>query len=367
MQDNIISTVKHTNTGEFLYDNCNDIAKSVIEEHYILQPELSNYGEKGKKHSLQDCRYHIFYLGESICLESEAIFLDYMRWTRVLFNNLSIPEKYLISNLQVMKEVLLKYVSQNILPEENYNVINNYIDLVLEDFDNEIKPNSSYINQNYEHGKLAAEYLNYLLDGKRNDASKLIFHALDDGVSMEEIYLNIFQPAQYEVGRLWQTNKISVAKEHYITASTQQIMSQLYPRIICSGKNNKTAVATCIGSELHELGVRMVADFFEMGGWDSYYLGANTPSESIIQAIKETKASIVIISTTLSVHIHKVKELIQKLRSSDDMKEVKIMVGGHPFSVDSDLWKKIGADFTASDASEALKLANGSLNNYKIG
>jgi methanogenic corrinoid protein MtbC1 len=27
--------------------------------------------------------------------------------------------------------------------------------------------------------------------------------------------------------------------------------------------------------------MRMVADFMEMEGWDTYYLGANTPTESV--------------------------------------------------------------------------------------
>ena len=41
-------------------------------------------------------------------------------------------------------------------------------------------------------------------------------------------------------------------------------------------------VATCIGGELHEIGIRMVADFFEMEGWDTYYLGANTPADAVV-------------------------------------------------------------------------------------
>ena len=87
---------------------------------------------------------------------------------------------------------------------------------------------------------------------------------VEQGTPARDIYLQVFQPAQREVGRLGQTNRISVALEHYVTAATQPIMSQLYPRIFSPEKTGRRLIATCVGGELHEIGVRMVADFFEM-------------------------------------------------------------------------------------------------------
>lgn len=73
------------------------------------------------------------------------------------------------------------------------------------------------------------------------------------GTPVKEIHLHVFQPAQYEVGRLWQMNRITVAQEHYCTAATQLIMSQLYPHIFASVKNGCTLGATCVGGDLHEV------------------------------------------------------------------------------------------------------------------
>ena len=132
------------------------------------------------------------------------------------------------------------------------------------------------------------------MDGDRHSAGKLIIEAVDNGISVKDIYLHVFQSSLYEVGRLWQENKITVAQEHYITAATQLIMSQLYPYISNNEKTGKVLVATSVSRELHEVGVRMVADFFEMDGWKTYYLGANTPTESVIQTIKSKKANLII-------------------------------------------------------------------------
>ena len=36
-----------------------------------------------------------------------------------------------------------------------------------------------------------------------------------NGISVKDIYLHVFQSSLYEIGRLWQENKITVAQEHY--------------------------------------------------------------------------------------------------------------------------------------------------------
>ena len=120
--------------------------------------------------------------------------------------------------------------------------------------------------------------------------------AIEKDTPIKSIYLNVFQQSQYEIGRLWLENKISVAKEHFCSAATQQIMSQIYPLIFAQQRIGQSFVAANVGGELHEIGIRMVADFFEMDGWDTYYLGANAPASSIIAAIKENNATMVAVN-----------------------------------------------------------------------
>ena len=48
---------------------------------------------------------------------------------------------------------------------------------------------------------------------QRHKATRQILQAMQDGLSIESIYLEVFQPVQYEVGRLWQMNQLTVAQE----------------------------------------------------------------------------------------------------------------------------------------------------------
>ena len=203
----------------------------------------------------------------------------------------------------------------------------------------------------------AKQYLSFLLQGKRQNASQLIMEAIAQGVTIKEIYMDVFQPSQLEVGRLWQTNQISVAQEHYCTVSTQMIMSQLFPHILTSEKNGNNLLAICVGGELHEIGMRIVADFFEMEGWDTYYIGANTPTNTIIDTLNVQHFDIIAISATITYNILYVKELIQSIRGAHADKEIKILVGGRPFNIAPRLWKKVGADGCAKDAPGAIQKA----------
>jgi methylmalonyl-CoA mutase cobalamin-binding domain/chain len=135
-------------------------------------------------------------------------------------------------------------------------------------------------------------------------------------------------------------------------------MSQLYPHIFNTHKVGRRLVATCASEELHEIGMRMVADFFEMEGWDTYYVGANTPASSILQTLRERQADVLGISSTMHYHVTAVKALIDQVRASGLGQRVKILVGGYPFNRHTDLWRKVGADGCGQDAQEAVRLAN---------
>jgi methanogenic corrinoid protein MtbC1 len=204
----------------------------------------------------------------------------------------------------------------------------------------------------------AVEYINYVLNGQRQKASQLIMQTVENGMSVKDIYLSIFQPVQWEIGRLWQTNQVSVAQEHYCTAATQLIMSQLYPYIFNSEKIGRTFIATCVSGELHEIGVRMVADFFEMEGWDTYYVGANTPVESIIQSVEVYQADVLGISTTMLFHVKQVKNIIEQIKQIPSCSDVKILVGGYPFNVTENLWRKVSADGYGGNAMQAIQEAS---------
>jgi methanogenic corrinoid protein MtbC1 len=215
----------------------------------------------------------------------------------------------------------------------------------------------SLIEAHSEHPELAREYLGRLLDQDRKAASRLVLDAVDDGLDLPAVYLHVFQPSLWEVGRLWSVNELSIAEEHYATAATQLVMSQLYPRLFEGARRDRAMVATSVGGNLHEIGVRMVSDFFEMEGWDTLYLGANTPPDEVAESARSHEADLVALSVTLDRHLPALRDALDALQPLRQ-EGLKVLVGGAPFREDPDLWVEVGADGSGSDAREAIGVAN---------
>ncbi|MDD4138379.1 MAG: cobalamin B12-binding domain-containing protein, partial [Methanoregula sp.] len=123
-------------------------------------------------------------------------------------------------------------------------------------------------------------------------------------------------------------------------------------------RKGRSLVATCVSDELHDVGIRMVADFFEMDGWDTQYLGANVPAASIVAMIRDRHADAIAISSTMPYHIPRVYELIRAIRADPTTAGTRIVIGGYPFNLMPDLWKRIGADAGAISADEAVEKVN---------
>jgi len=330
------------------------LAQAIVARHYELHPELTErYGVHGQNKCLADVTYHLTYLAQALATAQPPLFADYIAWAKVMLAGRNIPAQDLAQNLACMRDVCLVQ-----LPEDVRVPVQAYIEAGLMELPQFPAALQSFLRDDHPLAPLARQYLDALLRGERRVASRLILNAVTTGVSIKDIYLYIFQPSQYEIGRLWQMNRISVAQEHYCTAATQLVMSQLYPYISATERNGHVFVASCVNSELHELGIRIVSDFFEMEGWSTFYLGANTPTESLIQTLAERKAEILGISATMTFHVQAVAELIRATRATEIGKRVKILVGGYPFNVAPTLWQEVGADVYARDAREAVKLAN---------
>lgn len=340
--------------GAWLQEHSPRVASLVTARQFEDSELERRYGAHGRERCTQDNVFHLDSLRVAVTRGSPALFLDYVAWVRVLLAGLKIPEADLAKNLEHLQEVLAAEA-----PPAFHSALLPLLTRAREALPGLPTSVPGFIQPGEPHAGLARRYLDLLLGGDRQGAARAIAEASAAGVPVRELYLYVFQRALREVGRLWQTNAITVAHEHYCTAATQLVMSQLYPRIFSTERRGRTLVATCIEGDLHEVGLRMVADFFELDGWDTHYLGANVPSASVVSTIAERKPDVVAVSATLTRHVPQVAELVSRLRGATA--GVHVLVGGYPFNVDPQLWKAVGADAHALDADQAVGAANGLL------
>lgn len=172
-------------------------------------------------------------------------------------------------------------------------------------------------------------YFNALIRGNKGECVSIVEELINKGVPVEKIYTQLFQHALYQVGEYWEMNRISVATEHMATAITENLMIRMQPQFFASERTGKKAVISCVANEYHQVGAKMVADIFEMNGWDGYFIGANTPVGELIRFLEKHNPDLLGLSLSIYFNLPELKATIAQIRQR--FPETPILVGGQAF------------------------------------
>jgi methylmalonyl-CoA mutase cobalamin-binding domain/chain len=186
------------------------------------------------------------------------------------------------------------------------------------------------------------EYFDALRRGDARGALGVVDDLIDVGVSFDELCEDVFRPALYEIGALWERDEIGVADEHLASAIAETVLAcvgsfssaplDATPRVlVCSTQD-----------EAHALGARMVGETFAAADWAVHYLGASTPVDAVARAVVERGVDVLALSTTMSHNLPIVAETIEAVRAVAP--HVRIVVGGQAYAQDPRRAEQVGAD-----------------------
>jgi methanogenic corrinoid protein MtbC1 len=168
-----------------------------------------------------------------------------------------------------------------------------------------------------------------LLKGDRRKASKIAKKYGSSHKQIKFLYENIIKPSLYKVGELWEYNIITVAAEHLATSISESVMNELYENIIAENRTERRVVLGCIENEYHQVGIKMIADVFEMHGWDTFFLGSNIPLKEFIDFTLDNEPHLIALSLSIYSHINNLEAMITKIRET--LPGITIIVGGQAF------------------------------------
>lgn len=210
----------------------------------------------------------------------------------------------------------------------------------------------------------ARTLLDELLAGRRRGAEEVVRAALDEGLSLAALHLEVIGPVQEELGRLWQTGEIDVAQEHHASAVNQDLLALARARLVVgagagagarAGEDGRRVVVAAVCGSLHEIGARMVADQFELAGWETLFLGADVPAPDLTRAVGAFGADLLALSAVRTEDVRAVARTIEEVRAAQA--DLPVLVGGPPFRAIPDLWRDVGASGSAPDAVGAVERA----------
>lgn len=338
------------------------LSKKVYDKHFETDPKLADeYDNRQKRMMYNDILYNLGYLNAAVRLGDERLFTDYSVWLYRLLCHLikNLSRERIRDQMTLHFKVMKAAVLEDPFFYEREKAAE-LIDLAAKAVERDyIEYAETGDFSPTEHFDIKKQYLETLLNNETQKAMDFINNKLKDGLKLEEIY-KILQEAMYDVGDLWHKNKISVDKEHYITSATQTAMSQFYPLIYSNREKNGRLLLSCaVGSELHEMGIRMISDLFEYNGWDTIYLGAAVPQKNILISIEENKPDLVALSVTMPPHLLLCREIVESIRQL--YPKMLIAVGGRAFTTTGKIWEKWDVDVYAEDAQKLIEWAEKTL------
>ena len=169
-------------------------------------------------------------------------------------------------------------------------------------------------------------FLDAILTGNRTNASGIISDLLLKETKVHDIYENVIKEALYSVGEMWESRKISVATEHLASAIVETVLNDFYSIIVSGNQQTKSVVASSVENEVHQIGIKMVADIFEMHGWNVHFLGANTPNSDLVEFIERTNTKNVALSISISNHYESLKNVVSLIK--ERAPDTRIFIGG---------------------------------------
>lgn len=332
------------------------VEASFARESREKEEYFQSISERARKIIYRDTRYNIDYLYTAYVLGEEKVMNTYAVWLYELMVGIhkkrftrEQTREYVIFHLEAIKKTIPDVVSA-----EKHQKLQQLIEEAQQCIRDYVPADEKKKESHYE--KEIEEYMGYLFKKDTRGAVGLIRKLSDQGMELDDIYVEILSESMKRVGELWHTAEITVDTEHYCTSVTQMAMAQMYDKLFDGERKNRTILSVCPGMELHEMGARIVADLFENHGWDSIFLGAAVPVDYIMDSVRENQPDLVTLSVSMPQHLMDCETAVRTIKK--EFPDIKIAVGGKAFESTEDIWKKWPVDIYSKDARELLARAN---------
>lgn len=299
-----------------------------------------------------DIEARILVLAEALATDRAALFHDQLEWNRSAFAARGVGDERLALSLDCLREVLLRE-----LPPATHDALRAILDPGARRFEQPPRVIESVIEGDAPAAAELRLIALAILEGRRDDALRLLLEPLERGRPPIEVEDQIIAPLQAEIGRMWQRGELHVHEEHLGSQIIADALVLLRSRIARRAANGHSVLIASVAGNLHDIGARIVADHFELDGWHTLRLGANVPGEDLGRAVADFGVDLVALSVTMTNQVRNTAAVIEALRAFCESSMPPVLVGGPPFSSVPDLWQVVGADGWADSAAGAVREA----------
>lgn len=198
---------------------------------------------------------------------------------------------------------------------------------------------------------------------------------LAQGVSVEDVYLDLLAPAARHLGDLWCRDECDFVDVTMGLWRLQEVMRDISlrsppPRRHVSGdparahhrvegdemSGLRSALFCPVPGDVHSFGAQMIEEVFARAGWQSEVL-LGPERRELLDYVAKNPLDLVGLTVSRANTGAALASLIKAIRSVAANPDLVVLVGGHAINQNPALVSEIGADGTGADARAALETA----------
>lgn len=341
---------------EQLRQCADEAVAATVERQYRRAPELlDRFGERGRAACRDDVRHHVDYLCAALGSGRAQPFVDYVRWLAEVLASRGVEARHLGDSLDDLAEFYRgRFVDAD--RDRILDVLAAGRKALDAAATSPAEPPTEFRGMPPALPQKDA-YLDLLLASQRVAAHHLVSECMAAGASLATVNVRIVQAALYDVGLLWQSNRISVAQEHLATAISQYVMANAFAIAEFAAPLARTALFANVESNHHALGLRMISDAFETAGWTAHFLGADVPEPSLIGQVDALRPDLLGLSVSMPHQLETARRVIGRLRAEMGQACPAILLGGRTVNALDGVWRELGADLSVANAEQAEQQA----------
>ncbi len=167
---------------------------------------------------------------------------------------------------------------------------------------------------------------------------------------VEAVCLEVLQRGMSEIGEHWYQNRATVQQEHFASALAMRRLDALLSASPAPTRD-QTVLVGCPPEEWHTFTPLLLALLLRRRGLNIIYLGANVPSEQLLDTVKNTKADLVVLVAQQLMTAATLQDAALVLSS----KKIPVGFGGRIFSIHPDLPDSISGFFLGHTLPAAIE------------
>ncbi|QUL38030.1 B12-binding domain-containing protein [Erythrobacter sp. JK5] len=182
---------------------------------------------------------------------------------------------------------------------------------------------------------------------------------LEQGISVETVYLDLLAPAARRLGEMWEQDECDFIDVTMGLWRLQEVMRDIAarsPPIVDALNAPRSALFCPVPGDQHSFGSIMIEDVFARAGWNSEVIPRPERRE-LLDAVAKRPFDLLGLTLSRDCTSAAVSKLVVAVRSVSLNPHISVLVGGRMVNQNPAMVAEVGADGTGVDARAALEVA----------